>query len=80
MTHETPSDEIFNEMKDAAIKVWETYDNEFGYVTEKVERINSIRNYQDNVMVFYRMFDHINQYKMRNGLSQEALDYIKNNN
>jgi hypothetical protein len=78
--NETPSEAIFNEIKEVAIKIWSTYDNQFGYVDEKVNRINSIRNYEDNVMVCYRMFDSSNQSKMRNVLSDEALNYIDLNN
>ena len=75
----TPSITIFEEMKSAAIAVWQTYDNEFGYVTEKLERVNSITNVQDNAMVFYRMFDYENQAKMRARLSPEAINYINEN-
>lgn len=76
---QTPTLEIFNEIKSAAISVWETYDNTYGYVTEKLEYINRLENIQDNVMVFYRMFDHINQAKMLNVLSEESIKYIKEN-
>lgn len=75
----TPSTLIFDEMKSAAIAVWQTYDNQYGYVTEKLERINGITNVQDNAMVFYRMFDYENQAKMRAKLSQEAINYINEN-
>lgn len=81
MEHKTPSIEIFNELKDAAKSVWQdNYSDEFGYVTEKLDRIKSIDNYADNAMVCYRMFDSNNQYKMRQLLSPEALEYITNNN
>ncbi len=76
---ETPSIEIFEEMKSAATAVWQTYDNTYGYVTEKLEYINSIGNIKDNAMVFYRMFDYQNQAKMREMLSEESINYIKNN-
>lgn len=76
---EAPSSEIFEEMKAAAINVWETYDNQFGYVTEKTRLINRIKNIQDNVMVFYRMFDYQNQSAMRAKLSIDSLEYINNN-
>ena len=79
MIHETPTNEIFDEMKTSAIKIWQTYDNEFGYVDEKLQRINSIQNFKDNAMVFYRMFDHSNQSKMRINLSTDAINYIHNN-
>ena len=76
---QTPTNEIFNEIKLASISVWETYDNTYGYVTEKLEYINRLENIQDNVMVFYRMFDWINQAKMLNILSEESINYIKKN-
>jgi hypothetical protein len=76
---QTPTIEIFNEIKASAISVWETYDNTYGYVTEKLEYINRLENIQDNVMVFYRMFDWVNQGKMLNMLSEESIEYIKEN-
>jgi hypothetical protein len=76
---ETPSQEIFDEMKEIATSIWNIYDNEFGYVTEKLNRINSFDNILDNAMVFYRMFDWRNQAKFRSKASKEVLEYIKNN-
>jgi hypothetical protein len=76
---ETPSQEIFNDMKSAATTVWETYDNTYGYVTKKLNHINGLENIQDNAMAFYRMFDWINQARMEDALSQDSLEYIKNN-
>lgn len=75
----TPSIEIFEEMKSAAIAVWQTFDNTHGYVTDKLEYINSFGNIKDNAMVFYRMFDYQNQAKMREKLSQESINYINQN-
>jgi hypothetical protein len=75
----TPSQEIYNEMKSIATQIWETYDNRYGYVTEKLGYINSIDNIQDNAMVFYRMFDSQNQETFRANASNEVLNYIKNN-
>lgn len=75
----TPSQEIFNEMKSLATQIWSTYDNQYGYVTEKLSYINRIDNIQDNAMVFYRMFDNNNQETFRANASNEVLEYIKNN-
>lgn len=76
---ETPSQEIFDEMKEVATTIWNSKDNTYGYVDEKLSCINSLENIQDNAMVFYRMFDIHNQYSFRNYCSQEALEYIKTN-
>jgi hypothetical protein len=66
-------------MKQIATDIWNTYDNQFGYITEKIERINSFGNIQDNAMVFYRMFDWQNQAKFINMASKETEEYIKKN-
>jgi len=75
----TPSQEIYNEMKSLATQIWSTYDNQYGYVTEKLNYINRIDNIQDNAMVFYRMFDNNNQETFRANASNEVLEYIENN-
>lgn len=79
MEHETPSTEIFNEMKKAAIEIWQTYDDTYGYASEKIANVNSITNFKDNVMICYRMFDSSNQNKMKYELSNEAIIYINDN-
>lgn len=76
---ETPSIEIFNDMKQAAIQVWRAYDNEYGYVDEKLNYVNGLSNIQDNAMVFYRMFDWENQRKFKQLVNEETIEYIKNN-
>ena len=76
---ETPSQEIFDEMKTIATDIWKSYDDEFGYVTEKLNRINSFDNVEDNAMVFYRMFDSQNQVTFIFKASPEVRTYIKNN-
>jgi hypothetical protein len=75
----TPNPEIFKEMKSIATSIWSTYDNRYGYVTEKLNYINSFGNIGDNAMVFYRMFDDNNQKMFKLNASPEVLDYIKNN-
>ena len=75
----TPSNDIFEEIKIQAIKIWDTYDNTYGYRDEKVNYINSLTNIEDNTMVFFRMFDHINQAKLITTLSDEAINYINQN-
>ena len=37
-----PTQEIFDEMRKAAISIWRDYDNRFGYATEKIKRVNSL--------------------------------------
>jgi len=75
----TPSQNIFEEMNSIATLIWKTYDNTYGYVTEKLDYINSIKNIEDNAMVFYRMFDNSNQEIFRVNATPQVLEYIKNN-
>jgi hypothetical protein len=74
-----PTNEVFNEMRKAAISIWRDYDNRFGYATEKIKRVNSMENISDNAMVFYRMFDHWNKQLMVSKLSEDAINYINKN-
>ena len=74
-----PTNEVFNEMRKAAISIWRDYDNRFGYATEKIKRVNSMENISDNAMVFYRMFDHWNKQLMVSKLSEDAKNYINKN-
>ena len=59
-----PTQEIFEDIKQAAVEVWNNYDDTYGYRTEKLDRINEIKNYADNWYTFIGMFDANNQVKM----------------
>lgn len=63
--YQAPSDEIFDDMKRVAIHIRQTYDNEFWYVDEKVDRIKDIKNFKDNIWFIYNMFDSNNQQKVK---------------
>jgi len=76
---ETPSQEIFDEMKAIATEIWNTYDNKYGYVDEKLGRLSDLTNVQDNAMICYRMFDWNNQSIFKSKASEDVLNYIKNN-
>jgi len=72
-----PTDEIFNNLKQEAIKLWQTYDNEFGYADEKVGMIKDIKNVKDNFMYMFAMFDWKNQEKIINEVSAETKKAIE---
>jgi len=67
-----PTNKIFNEVKEKCIEIWNTYDNQFGYVDEKVNRIKDIKNIQDNLMYMIAMFDVVNQKKLADKLSKKS--------
>lgn len=73
----TVSDEVFNELKEKAIEIWKTYDNEFGYVDEKVNYLNSFGNVGDNFGTIIGMLDLPNQKKLYKAVGTEAKKAIK---
>jgi hypothetical protein len=70
--YDAPSDEIFNEIKQAAIEIWQTYDDTYGYASEKIDYVNSVGNIKDNWGTLVGMFDSDNQMKLLAKLSPEA--------
>jgi len=72
-----PSEDQFNELKQKAIEVWNNYDNEFGYVDEKVNMIKDIKNVRDNFMYIVAMFDSNNQRILAGKLSDETRQAVR---
>ena len=73
-----PADKHFDEVKKAAIQLWQTYDDEFGYASEKVKRIQDIKNVEDNFMYMVAMFDPSNQRKLSDLLTDDTKFEIRN--
>lgn len=70
-----PSDEIFEEVKQASMKLWtDRYPEETSpyYATEKVNRIKDWKNVGDNVMSLVAMFDSYNMRILASMLAPEA--------
>lgn len=65
-------DNTFNELKNASIEIWKTYDDTYGYATEKIERVESISNVSDNYGTFIGMFDGNSQDKLFNTVGDEV--------
>jgi len=76
---EAPTQEVFDEMKRIATEIWNTYSDEHGYRSEKLNYINSFENIEDNAMIFYRMFDLSNQFIFKQMANGDVLKYINNN-
>jgi len=74
--YKAPKQEVFDEIKRCAIAIWMTYDNQFGYVDEKVDRIKDLKNIEDNAGYMCAMFDHINQKKLYDMVGPESKKYI----
>lgn len=69
-------EKIFNEIKQESIRIWGTYSNEFGYANEKIERINKLNKNEWGVLMMVQMFDVNNQKKLRENLSNEAIQCV----
>ena len=67
-----PEQEIFDEVKQVAINIWNTYDDTHGYASKKIDRIKDIQNVQDNTAYIIAMFDQVNRAKLRDLLSEKA--------
>ena len=65
-------DKTFEELRAEAIKIWQTYDDTYGYASEKIDYINSFGNIKDNYGTIIGMFDSDNQAKLFNAVGDEA--------
>jgi hypothetical protein len=68
----TATDDIYNEIKTMAIRLWKTKDNEFGYVDEKLDVIKDLPNSGRNIAKIIKMFDHWHQEVIADRISIEA--------
>ena len=75
--YKAPPQQVFDDIKENAIKIWQTYDNEFGYVNEKVDKIKDIQNFKDNAWFIVAMFDWKNQAKLLSMVESKTADMIK---
>jgi hypothetical protein len=72
-----PPLKIFKEIKEAATKIWNTYDDDYGYRTEKLNQIKDLENVEDNAWFIVAMFDPVNQQKLINLVSEKAAELIR---
>ena len=77
-SYETPNQEFFDEIKEKSIKIWGTYDDTYGYATEKIERVESIENFKDNWSSIVGMFDNSNIAKLKASLSEDSKEKLTN--
>jgi hypothetical protein len=72
-----PSQEVFDDIKENATKIWNTYSDEFGYRSEKLNRIRGMENVSDNAWYMVAMFDYINQAKLLTMVKPETAKIIQ---
>lgn len=76
--YKPPKKEYFDEVKIRAISIWASYDNTYGYATEKINKIKDLKNTEGNFMYMVAMFDGQNQAKLAKSLSDGAKKAIAN--
>ena len=64
--------EQFDELKQNAIKIWKTYDDTYGYASEKISRLNQFDNIKDNYGTIIGMFDTRNQRKLYDSVDDDC--------
>lgn len=74
--YQAPPQEVFDDIKENAEKIWRTYDDKYGYVTEKLRRID-IKNIGDNAWYIVAMFDSQNQAKLLEMVKPETAALIR---
>ncbi len=72
-----PSQEIFDDLKAKCIELWNTYDDTYGYASEKIKRIESIKNFKDNACYMVAMFDINNQAKLLTMVNEDTKDWLR---
>lgn len=75
--YQPPSDAIFTDLKKAAMRIWLGYDDEFGYATEKVNRIKDLKNVGDNFMFMIAMYDSSNQRKLFASINEDTKQAVR---
>lgn len=71
-----PDQDIFEEVKSKCMEIWDTYDDEFGYASQKKNEID-VENVSDNFMYMIARFDSQNQRKLSSMLSEESKKQIR---
>jgi hypothetical protein len=74
--YQTPPQEVFDDIKENAKKIWESYENDRGYRDEKLSRID-IENVSDNAWYIVAMFDSSNQNKLLTMVKPETAEQIR---
>lgn len=75
---EAPTQKIFDQIRQAAIDIWTTYDDTHDYASEKIAQVNELLNYRDNWYTMVGMFDRYNQTKLLNkGYVEAALKVLE---
>lgn len=71
------TDRIFDEVKHTVTHFWNAYDNQFGYVDEKMAVVDSLPKTWGSVLKMIHMFHPLTQREIFDNLSDETMEPIK---
>jgi hypothetical protein len=71
-----PREESFNELKEVCIRFWNTFDDEFGYASEKIGRIKDLSNDGPNFVMMIQMIHPVAREVISKLLSLETRNEI----
>ncbi len=72
-----PPDPIFEDIKVKATGIWSTYDDTYGYATEKISRIKPLKNIRDNALYMVAMFDGSNKQQLLDSLEEDSKVWLR---
>ena len=71
-----PKQKYFDELKLVCIRYWNTFDDTFGYATEKINEIKDLENVGSNFMTMVKMIHPLSWELLVTGLSKETRVHI----
>ena len=71
-----PREESFNELREVCIRFWNTFDDKFGYATEKIDRIKDLPNEGPNFVMMVQMIHPVAREVISKLLSLETRNEI----
>jgi hypothetical protein len=71
-----PREESFNELREVCIRFWKTFDDKFGYATEKIDRIKDLPNDGPNFVMMVQMIHPVAREVISKLLSLETRNEI----
>ena len=72
-----PSDIVFLNIKAQAIKIWNTYDDTYGYPQSKIARIEDLPNVGSNCASMVQMFDMDNMNVLYWAVNDESKAWLE---
>jgi hypothetical protein len=74
--YKSPKDRHFEELRSVCIRYWSTFDDTFGYATEKINQVKSFENNEGNFMTMVKMIHPLAWEVIAEVLSLETRNHV----